>query len=69
MQSSVGRGAGTGVRGNGGEECRHGGVIGKFFHISMHRLLIEDLRCMLKKSSGQNDRHEESPFQFIRSLL
>ena len=30
----------------GGEESRFGGVIAKFSHISMHRLLIEDLRCM-----------------------
>ena len=47
LQSSVGRGAGTGVRGNGGEEGRHGGMVAKFFHINMHRLLIEDVRCML----------------------
>ena len=33
----------------GGEESRFGGMIANFSHISMHRILIEDLRCM---SSG-----------------
>ena len=47
LQSSVGIGAGTGVRGDGCKESRHGGMVARFSHIDVHRLLIEDKRCML----------------------
>ena len=43
VQSSVGAGA----RGDGGTESRHGGVVARFSHINMHRVLIEEKRCML----------------------
>ena len=49
MQSSVG----AGVRGDGGKESRLGGMVARVSHISMHRLLIEDKRCMLSEVPSQ----------------
>ena len=42
LLSFVGARAGTGVRGEGCKESRQGGMVARFFHIDMHRMLIED---------------------------
>ena len=45
--ASASHSKGAGVRGDGGKERRHGGMVGRFSHINKHRLLIEDKRCRL----------------------
>ena len=49
LQSSVGAGVGVGVRGDGGKDSRHGGMVARCSHINMHRLLIDVKRCMLSE--------------------
>ena len=51
--ASASHSKGAGIRADGGKESRHGGMVARFSHINMHRLLLQDMRCMLSGFSSK----------------